>query len=173
LSLHHAFLHSYFVPRGHAAQAAVTNAMVPNARAKVAITFFLIIASQGRRGRRPPDKYCTCAAFAPELGTLYELTKLDDETFDARLKQGVIRPDMERSALKVAAQVERRTEHQARTISGGTVADQRALAVADLAAPDCVLFMWMVDWAPRLALDVIEGWGFEHKTTTEYPATTG
>jgi len=39
------------------------------------------------------------------------------------------------------------------------------LPVAQLAADDCVLFLCMVDWAPRLALDVIEAWGFAHKTT--------
>jgi N6-adenosine-specific RNA methylase IME4 len=40
-----------------------------------------------------------------------------------------------------------------------------SLPVAELAADDCVLFMWMVDWCPGLALDVIEAWGFAHKTT--------
>lgn len=40
-----------------------------------------------------------------------------------------------------------------------------SLPVAQLAAPDCVLFTWMVDWCPKLALDVIEAWGFAHKTT--------
>jgi N6-adenosine-specific RNA methylase IME4 len=25
--------------------------------------------------------------------------------------------------------------------------------------------MWMVDWCPQLALEVIEAWGFAHKTT--------
>jgi len=41
----------------------------------------------------------------------------------------------------------------------------KALPVAQLAAPDAVLFMWMVDWCPKDALDVIEAWGFAHKTT--------
>ena len=40
-----------------------------------------------------------------------------------------------------------------------------ALPVAELAAPDCVLFMWMVDWCPEDALELIKAWGFEHKTT--------
>jgi N6-adenosine-specific RNA methylase IME4 len=40
-----------------------------------------------------------------------------------------------------------------------------SLPVAQLAAKDCVLFMWMVDWCPQVALDVIEAWGFAHKTT--------
>lgn len=47
-----------------------------------------------------------------------------------------------------------------------TEADKiKALPVRELAAPDCVLFIWMVDWCPQLALDVIEAWGFAHKTT--------
>lgn len=41
----------------------------------------------------------------------------------------------------------------------------KELPVEALAAPDCVLFMWMVDWAPKAALEVIEAWGFAHKTT--------
>ena len=40
-----------------------------------------------------------------------------------------------------------------------------ALPVAELAAPDSMLLMWMVDWCPQDALDLIEAWGFEHKTT--------
>jgi N6-adenosine-specific RNA methylase IME4 len=47
-----------------------------------------------------------------------------------------------------------------------TEADKiKALPLRELAAPDCTLFMWMVDWCPQLALDVIEAWGFAHKTT--------
>jgi N6-adenosine-specific RNA methylase IME4 len=41
----------------------------------------------------------------------------------------------------------------------------KALPIKALAADDCVLFMWMVDWCPHWALEVIEAWGFEHKTT--------
>ena len=41
----------------------------------------------------------------------------------------------------------------------------KALPIAHLAAEDCVLFMWMVDWCPKAALEVIEAWGFAHKTT--------
>jgi N6-adenosine-specific RNA methylase IME4 len=39
------------------------------------------------------------------------------------------------------------------------------LPVAQLAASDATLFMWMVDWCPRLAMEIIEAWGFAHKTT--------
>lgn len=45
------------------------------------------------------------------------------------------------------------------------LAEIKKLPVAELAAKDCVLFMWMVDWCPTWALELIEHWGFEHKTT--------
>ena len=41
----------------------------------------------------------------------------------------------------------------------------KALPVAQLAAPDAVLFVWMVDWCPAAALEVIAAWGFKHITT--------
>lgn len=41
----------------------------------------------------------------------------------------------------------------------------KQLPIAQLAAPDCVLFMWMLDWCPKWALELIEAWGFTHKTT--------
>lgn len=40
----------------------------------------------------------------------------------------------------------------------------KALPVADLAAPDCALFMWGVYPMLREALEVIEAWGFEYKS---------
>jgi N6-adenosine-specific RNA methylase IME4 len=46
-----------------------------------------------------------------------------------------------------------------------TLDDMKALPIAELAADDCVLFMWMVDWCPQDALDLIAAWGFTHKTT--------
>ena len=39
------------------------------------------------------------------------------------------------------------------------------LPVGALAAPDCVLLIWILDWCPGAALEVIKAWGFEHKTT--------
>ncbi len=56
--------------------------------------------------------------------------------------------------------------------SRGTVAPYRtmemddigALPVADLAAPDCVLFMWFVWPTMPEALRLLEGWGFTYKT---------
>jgi N6-adenosine-specific RNA methylase IME4 len=41
----------------------------------------------------------------------------------------------------------------------------KRLPIGQLAADDAVLLMWMVDWCPHWALDVIEAWGFAHKTT--------
>ena len=43
-----------------------------------------------------------------------------------------------------------------------------ALPVAQLAAPDCVLFLWATDpFLPR-ALELIRAWGFEYKTVGFY-----
>jgi N6-adenosine-specific RNA methylase IME4 len=47
----------------------------------------------------------------------------------------------------------------------GALDSIKALPVAQLAADNAVLCMWMVDWCPGAALEVIEAWGFEHKTT--------
>lgn len=41
----------------------------------------------------------------------------------------------------------------------------KALPLAELAADNCIMFMWMVDWCPKWAFELIEHWGFEHKTT--------
>ena len=42
--------------------------------------------------------------------------------------------------------------------------DIAALPVADLAAPDCVLFMWACWPSLPEALSIIEAWGFTYKT---------
>jgi len=44
------------------------------------------------------------------------------------------------------------------------LADIRSLPVADIAAPDCVLFLWAVDCMLPEALAVGEAWGFKFKT---------
>lgn len=41
----------------------------------------------------------------------------------------------------------------------------KALPLAELADDDCVMFMWMVDWCPKWALELLDHYGFEHKTT--------
>lgn len=40
----------------------------------------------------------------------------------------------------------------------------KALPVADLAAPDCVLLLWATNPMLPQALDVMKGWGFAYKT---------
>lgn len=113
-------------------------------------------------------------------------------------------------AVKQAKVDQRRADHAARTLNGGTVKDlhklaasgyragailmdpawlfmarsaagegrsanvhyttenidaMKALPVEALAADNCGLFMWMVDWCPQDALDLIKHYGFTHKTT--------
>jgi N6-adenosine-specific RNA methylase IME4 len=41
----------------------------------------------------------------------------------------------------------------------------KELPVGELAADDCALYMWMVDWCPQDALDLIAHYGFKHVTT--------
>lgn len=40
----------------------------------------------------------------------------------------------------------------------------KALPVAEIAAKDCVLFLWTIDTHLPMALDVIRAWGFTHKS---------
>lgn len=45
-----------------------------------------------------------------------------------------------------------------------SIEDIKALPVADIAAEDCVLFLWATFPMLREALETIEAWGFEYKT---------
>lgn len=45
-----------------------------------------------------------------------------------------------------------------------TIPELKALPVQDLAAKDCVLFMWIIDSHVELALEVVKAWGFKFKT---------
>lgn len=45
-----------------------------------------------------------------------------------------------------------------------TLEEIKALPVAELAAPNCALFMWAIDTHLPMALDVIRAWGFTYKT---------
>jgi N6-adenosine-specific RNA methylase IME4 len=45
-----------------------------------------------------------------------------------------------------------------------SLADIKALPVADWAAPDCALFLWVSDPSLPHAIEVIEAWGFVYKT---------
>lgn len=45
-----------------------------------------------------------------------------------------------------------------------SIAELSALPVADLAAPDCALFLWITWPMLREAVSIIEAWGFAYKT---------
>jgi N6-adenosine-specific RNA methylase IME4 len=49
-----------------------------------------------------------------------------------------------------------------------TLADIKALPVAEWAAPDCVLLLWATDPLLPRALEVIQSWGFSYKTVGFY-----
>ena len=49
----------------------------------------------------------------PHWGTLYEITKLPDDKFDALIKDGTICPDMERGAIATQVKQQRRAEREA------------------------------------------------------------
>lgn len=53
-----------------------------------------------------------------------------------------------------------------------TIDQIKALPVRDLAAKDCVLFMWVIDTHAAMALDIIKAWGFTYKTVGLYWAKT-
>jgi N6-adenosine-specific RNA methylase IME4 len=54
-----------------------------------------------------------------------------------------------------------------------TLADIKALPVAEWAADDCVLLMWVTDPCLKQGLDVIDAWGFTYKTVGFYWAKCG
>lgn len=45
-----------------------------------------------------------------------------------------------------------------------TLEEIKALPVSEIAANDCALFMWVIDTHWRMAFDVLDAWGFTHKT---------
>lgn len=53
-----------------------------------------------------------------------------------------------------------------------TLEDIKALPVAEVAAKDCVLLMWVVDPMLPEALEVLKAWGFTFKTVGFYWAKT-
>jgi N6-adenosine-specific RNA methylase IME4 len=73
----------------------------------------------------------------PHWGTLYELTKLDDVAFEARIADGSIRPDMERRDIASAVKLERRETRErelGKKIAAGNLAlpaEQFGVIVAD------------------------------------------
>lgn len=55
-----------------------------------------------------------------------------------------------------------------------TLDDIKALPIADLAAKDCVLLIWVTDPMIRQAWEVVEAWGFRYTTVAFYwGKTTG
>jgi N6-adenosine-specific RNA methylase IME4 len=49
-----------------------------------------------------------------------------------------------------------------------SMAQLKELPVADVAAPNCCLFLWATDPLLKRAFEVIEAWGFEYKTVGFY-----
>jgi N6-adenosine-specific RNA methylase IME4 len=145
----------------------------------------------------------------PHWHTLYDLTRLDDETFAQKIADKTIRPDLPRSEiagiLRHQRQILARGAYMARIAEGCTVGDLhrlgasgykagailadppwrygtwsdkgrdrspdrhydteplagiKALPVPELAARDCALFLWCVDWLLPGAFDVLAAWGF-------------
>ena len=45
-----------------------------------------------------------------------------------------------------------------------SIAEIKALAVPDIAADDCVLWLWTTNAHMRQAFEILDWWGFEHKT---------
>lgn len=53
-----------------------------------------------------------------------------------------------------------------------TLDEIKALPVRQLAARDCVLFMWVIDSHTEMAFEVLKAWGFKFKTVGFYWAKT-
>lgn len=45
-----------------------------------------------------------------------------------------------------------------------TIEEIKTIPVADMAAPDCALFLWVIDTMIPDGLEVIKAWGFQFKT---------
>jgi N6-adenosine-specific RNA methylase IME4 len=58
----------------------------------------------------------------------------------------------------------KRVRHAASHYRTMTAADIYGLPVAELAAPDCVLFMWIIWPMLEHGMKAIESWGFQYKT---------
>lgn len=53
-----------------------------------------------------------------------------------------------------------------------TLDEIKALPVREVAAKDCVLFMWVIDSHVEMAHEVLKAWGFKYKTVGLYWAKT-
>jgi Protein of unknown function (DUF3102) len=99
------------------------------------------------------------AHLPPTTSTLYELTRLSDEAFQARIADGTIRPDMERRDISVTIKRERRQERE------------RELAAAMLALPDKRYGIILADW-PRKPSAWSEETGFDRAPDNHYVTQT-
>jgi N6-adenosine-specific RNA methylase IME4 len=181
------------------------------------------LADKGRRAK--PEEGAIAPATLAEIGVDAKLSMkaqraaaMETEVFESvvagmrqRMASGkAILVDPIDQATKAASDDKRRTDHAARALAGGTVADLHQLArsgakfrsigmdpqwkfltrsaggegrsanlhytteevdkiknlpVEALADEDCALYMWMLDWCPQDALDLLKHYGFKHITT--------
>lgn len=105
------------------------------------------------------------AAKAQHTARVYEGCDIDDlaELVAAGRKFKVILIDPPWNFIARSDKGEGRSASKHYTTTG--LDPIKALPLAELADTDCVMFMWMVDWCPKWAFELIEHWGFEHKTT--------
>jgi N6-adenosine-specific RNA methylase IME4 len=105
------------------------------------------------------------AAKAEHAARVYEGCDVDDlgALIAAGRKFGAILIDPPWKFVARGANGEGRSAGEHYTTSG--LDPIKALPLAELAAANCTMFLWMVDWCPKLAFELIEHWGFEHKTT--------
>jgi N6-adenosine-specific RNA methylase IME4 len=90
----------------------------------------------------------------------------DSSIFSNRRKYGVIYADPPWSFRNWSAKGTGRN-----AVSHYDCLDSKKLAtlpVAELASPDCALFLWAVDPLLHQAMDLIRAWGFEYKTVGFY-----
>jgi hypothetical protein len=77
----------------------------------------------------------THVSVLPEaVGTLYELSRLDDPTFAKRIADGTIRPDMVRQDIAQALKHERRVANATRAFEGATIENLHQLISSDFKA---------------------------------------
>lgn len=113
-----------------------------------------ILRDEGKAAARAAHQARTSAG-----GTAADLATLRDTGFRA----GTILADPPWHFMTRSAKGEGRSASQHYTTNG--IDEIKALPVAELAAENSILLMWMVDWCPAAALEVMAAWGFEHKTT--------
>jgi N6-adenosine-specific RNA methylase IME4 len=140
----------------------------------------------------------------PSWDTLYQLTRLNDKTFDRLLTKGVIRPDLQRNEITRVHNIEMRKKDEARVrnlepIEGAFKTliidppwDYEWLSVGGASAPkyatmtheqllampvpawaerDCHMYLWTTNNFMTRAVDLMQHWGFQHKTVLTWIKT--